>query len=264
MTHTASPTASVCAPARPEADRIGAAATVPRHTTRGRQSVIYIFTFVLAFCSIVYELLLGQALSAFFGNTVLRYSVTIGLYMLSMGIGSLIAEGRFVKHPVISLLRIEAFLTMLGGGSMLSLFIVNSLGAAPITFFLFAHGLIIAIGILSGFEIPLLMVLMSLETDGKKMSVLGVDYLGAFCGTVIFAFVFYPIVGLVPTAFVVALLNAMVGVALITQADKVRESEYNEYRALIGLQAVLVLTLGMFLSIAGRVNESLLATYLGS
>ena len=47
----------------------------------------YIITLILAFCSIVYELLLGQTLSAFFGNTVLRYSVTIGLYLFAMGMG---------------------------------------------------------------------------------------------------------------------------------------------------------------------------------
>ena len=46
--------------------------------------IIYAITFILAFCSIVYELLLGQTLSAFLGNTVLRYSVTIGLYMMSL------------------------------------------------------------------------------------------------------------------------------------------------------------------------------------
>lgn len=55
--------------------------------------MVYIFTLVLAFCSIVYELLLGQSLSAFMGNTVLRYSVTIGLYLFSMGMGALFAEG---------------------------------------------------------------------------------------------------------------------------------------------------------------------------
>ena len=69
--------------------------------------MIYTITFILAFCSMAYELLLGQSLSAFMGNTVLRYSVTIGLYMLSMGIGSLMAEGRIVKHPVTSLLKLR-------------------------------------------------------------------------------------------------------------------------------------------------------------
>jgi len=115
----------------------------------------YAFTFVLAFCSIVYELLLGQSLSAFLGNTVLRYSVTIGLYMLSMGIGSLLAEGRFVKHPVITLLRVEIALTVTGGFSVIFLMLVNSVGLPDIAFFWLAHFLIILIGVLTGFEIPL-------------------------------------------------------------------------------------------------------------
>ena len=75
--------------------------------------ITYAITFILAFCSIVYELLLGQTLSAFLGNTVLRYSVTIGLYMMSLGIGSMIAEGRFVERPVTSLLRVEPFHALL-------------------------------------------------------------------------------------------------------------------------------------------------------
>ena len=59
-------------------------------------SLIYFLTFILAFCSIVYELLLAQSLTAFLENTVLRYSITIGLYMFSMGYGALIAEKKLV------------------------------------------------------------------------------------------------------------------------------------------------------------------------
>ena len=139
--------------------------------------MIYAFTFLLAFCSIVYELLLGQSLSAFLGNTVLRYSVTIGLYMLSMGIGSLMAEGRMVKHVVTTLLKVEILLTITGGFSVILLLIVDSLGPPEIVFSLLAHLLIILIGILTGLEIPLLMELRNLEVDGSERSVLGVDYL---------------------------------------------------------------------------------------
>ena len=170
--------------------------------------MIYVFTFLLAFCSIVYELLLGQSLSAFLGNTVLRYSMTIGLYMLSMGIGSLLAAGRVVKHVVTSLLKVEILLTITGGFSVIILLVMNSIGAPDIVFFLFAHLLIVLIGVLTGLEIPLLIELRNLEVDGSERSVLGVDYLGAFFGTVVFAFLFYPLVGLIPTAFMVALLNA--------------------------------------------------------
>ena len=95
--------------------------------------MIYTITFILAFCSIAYELLLGQSLSAFLGNTVLRYSVTIGLYMLSMGIGSLMAEGRFVKSPVTALLKIELLLTVTGGFSVIKTPRYRCRGTAPVT-----------------------------------------------------------------------------------------------------------------------------------
>ena len=183
--------------------------------------MIYTFTFVLAFCSIVYELLLGQALSAFLGNTVLRYSVTIGLYMLSMGIGALSAEGRFVKHPVTTLLKVETLLTVVGGTSVLILYFLDAAPFPGVVFSALAHGVIVLIGILTGFEIPLLIELRNTETENADSAVIGVDYLGAFAGTVLFAFLFYPRVGLIPTAFIVASLNATVGVLLATQVAKV-------------------------------------------
>ncbi len=225
--------------------------------------MIYIFTFVLAFCSIVYELLLGQSLSAFFGNTVLRYSVTIGVYMLAMGIGALTAEGRLVRRPVITLLRVETLLTVVGGGSVSFLFLVNSLGVGPLVLKVFAHLLIVVIGILSGFEIPLLMRLKATEAEGKDTLVLGVDYIGAFCGTVVFAFVFYPIVGIVPTAFAVALLNAVVGIGLLTQVDKVEKPEHREFSILLVVQVLLLVALGVNLYFADRINEYFVASYLG-
>jgi spermidine synthase len=224
--------------------------------------MIYAFTFILAFCSIAYELLLGQSLSAFLGNTVLRYSVTIGLYMLSMGIGSLLAEGRFVKHPVTTLLKIELLLTVTGGFSVIALLVLDSVGTPHLLFSSFAHFLIIIIGIFTGFEIPLLIQLKNLETGGSESSVLGVDYLGAFCGTVVFAFVFYPIVGLIPTAFLVASLNAVVGIGLLTQASKVQSQEKTQYRALIVVESVLLIILVACLSSASDINEVFLRHYL--
>ena len=225
--------------------------------------MIYVFTFLLAFCSIVYELLLGQSLSAFLGNTVLRYSVTIGLYMLSMGIGSLLAEGRVVKHVVTTLLKVEILLTITGGFSVIALLLMDSIGPPDIVFFLFAHLLIILIGILTGLEIPLLIELRNLEVDGSERSVLGVDYLGAFFGTVTFAFVFYPIVGLIPTAFLVALVNAFVGVCLLTQWRKVHEEQRRTTGTLVGVQVVLFTVLALVLRSADVVNEIFLNVYLG-
>jgi spermidine synthase len=226
--------------------------------------VLYAFAFILAFCSIAYELLLGQSLSAFLGNTVLRYSVTIGLYMLSMGIGALLAEGRFMRRPVTALLKVEVLLTALGGFSVLALLVLDSAGLPGLVFSGLAHLLIVLIGILTGFEIPLLIHLRSLEKSRTENAVLGVDYLGAFFGTVVFAFVFYPTVGLIPTAFLVASLNALVGVALWSQGGKVALDERTQFRTLIVAQAVLLAVLVTCLGFSTPINELFLRYYLRS
>jgi spermidine synthase len=224
--------------------------------------MVYAITFVLAFCSIVYELLLGQTLSAFLGNTVLRYSVTIGLYMMSLGIGSMIAEGRFVERPVTSLLRVEILLTLVGGSSVVFLFFVNALGVPPLVLSVIAHTLIIVIGILSGFEIPLMISLKNFEAEKRDNAIIGVNYLGAFLGTMVFAFVLYPFVGLVTTAFFIAFLNAIVGVLLLTQAKYVDEAEQRQYRFMLGLIATLMLVLVYCLIDAERISELVLQSYL--
>jgi spermidine synthase len=224
--------------------------------------VLYVITLVLAFCSIVYELLLGQALSAFLGDTVLRYSVTIGLYLFSMGMGSIFAEGRFVRHPVVTMLWIEILLALAGSLSIVMLYLVEWLGPSPLVFSLFAHSLIVVIGILTGFEIPLLIEVRNLEKSNSENAVIGVDYLGAFLGTVLFAFLFYPELGLVNTAFIVALLNALVGVMLATQDGKVSRTKKTEYRALLAGHAALSVTLIACLALSAPISEHLIRLYL--
>ncbi len=225
--------------------------------------MINIFTIVLAFCSIVYELLLGHALSAFLGNTVLRYSVTIGLYMLSLGIGSLIAEGRVVRNPVISLLWVEILLSIIGGSSLGILFLVSALELGIVVVSFTAHCLIVIIGILSGFELPLLMRLKFLEKSGSDSMILGLNYLGAFVGTITFAFVLYPIIGLVATAFTTAFLNSLVGLGFVSQADKLDQSSIFSYRVLLGLQTIVLAAVGICLIRAEQLSELFLKSYLG-
>lgn len=105
--------------------------------------------------------------------------------------------------------------------------------------------------------------LRSLEGEGAEHTVLGVDYIGAFCGTVVFAFVFYPVVGLIPTAFMVALVNAFVGVSLLSQWKKVHAEQRRQYGALLGVQFALFAVLLVLLRSADRVNELFLGRYLG-
>lgn len=191
--------------------------------------VLCSITLILAFCSIVYELLLGQALSAFLGNTVLRYSVTVGLYLLSMGIGSYFAEGRFIRYSALTLLWIELFLALVGGSSIVALHLVHAAELGDLSIVLFGHMLIILIGVLTGFEIPLLMDLWRRKNQREGFTILGVNYFGAFLGTIAFALVFYPTTGLVGTAFLIALLNAVAGMFLVLFGRDFRKAKRKRF-----------------------------------
>lgn len=224
--------------------------------------MIYILTPVLAFCSVVYELLLGQTLSAFFGNTVLRYSVTIGLYMFSMGIGALLVRGRVAKSPVISLQLVELLLAIIGGYSLALLFFLDWVGVPLLVFSVISHGLIIVIGILTGAEIPLLIALQNKKSPRSETSVLGIDYVGAFLGTLVFAFYFYPTMGLTFTALTVALLNAVAGLFLVAEEHNVEPERQRVFSGLLVGQGIICLCIGYSLYRAHTLNEYFVSLYL--
>ncbi len=221
---------------------------------------LYFITFILAFCSIVYELILAQSLSAFLENTVLRYSVTIGLYMFSMGFGALIAEGKLTQHPVLTLLKVEIGLTIIGGFSVIFLQMFNIWSMSHILFSLSAHSIIIVIGVLTGLEIPLLMEMGTSDIENK---VLAVDYLGAFCGTIIFAFIFYPRVGLIPSTFLIGAFNALTGVALYLWHTDIEESKKEEYYGFLSVQTVLLLIVGICWIYSQSINTFFMNYYMG-
>ena len=52
-------------------------------------------TFVISGCSMVYELLISSVSSYLLGDSILQFSITIGLYMCAMGLGSYLSK--FVK-----------------------------------------------------------------------------------------------------------------------------------------------------------------------
>ena len=177
--------------------------------------IIFIITFILAFCSLVYELLLGQILSAYLGNTILRYSITIGLYMLSMGIGAFLAGKNIESKAILILLFIEILLTLIGGNALLFLSWLSGFEVSTFLFSTITHSFIILIGILTGFEIPLLMYIAKKIKIGSDNIILGIDYIGAFLGAILFAFYFYIEAGLMKTSYSIALLNAITGLMLL-------------------------------------------------
>ena len=225
-------------------------------------SVLLLIKFLLAFCSIVYELVLAQALSAFLENTVLRYSVTIGLYLFSMGFGAILAEEKFLKNKFLTLLKVEILLTVLGGGSLAVLHCLDAVNCPRLVFILAAHLLIIVIGVLTGLEVPIVMGMVQEERGEAENTVLAADYGGAFLGTLIFAFIFYPVLGLIPTAFLVAAFNAVVGLLLYTQEQKIPLELKKIFYAHLYVLLFLFLVSGVCLIYVPGINAFFLNMYL--
>ena len=181
---------------------------------------IYGLTLVLAFCSIVYELVLAQAMGALLGNTFLRYNVTIGLYLAALGLGSMLCAKTGSTTSTSRLLIVEVCLALLGSAGPLLMFLWDAAvtrafvaAGVPLRGFLhhgliygFDHALIVGVGVLSGFELPLLMRLAGEDEEGR---VLAIDYAGTLLGSAAFPLLLLPRLGLLGTASATGLLNAL-------------------------------------------------------
>ena len=101
---------------------------------------------------------------------------------------------------------------LLGGLSAGVLFLIFTLHAGPFRFTL--YGLVLLIGILVGLEIPLIMRILKREVAFKDLvaQVLTFDYIGALAVSVLFPLLLAPHLGLVRSALLFGLLNALVAV----------------------------------------------------
>ncbi len=195
----------------------------PSATGRSGAVLIYALTLLVAACSLLYELLLAQTLSALLGNTVLRYSITIGCYLGALGLGAMLCERRSVDLEK-RLARVELALSLIGGLAVPTLYTLDMiqrwlyLGTGSlagsvwpsILFLLLSHMIIVIIGVLSGFEVPLLIALGERARPGATNRVLAVDYLGSLFASVLFPLWMVRHLGLLASGVAVGLVNASV------------------------------------------------------
>ena len=176
---------------------------------------ILIISFLLAFCSLCYELLFSQIISIFIGSTILSYSLGIGVFVLALGVGSFLCDQLSDKAKNLSrLFYIELTLSLLG---ILGGYAEIILAQMTVFFPFFLRLLILftpiaAIGLLSGMELPLLMGLK--EKTQEKFYILGTDFIGMFTAALLFPLFFFGM-GLFPTGIIVALINLIIAYTLL-------------------------------------------------
>jgi S-adenosylmethionine/arginine decarboxylase-like enzyme len=209
---------------------------------------VYFLAVIVAACSILYELLLAQTLATTMGNTALRYNTTIGLYIASMGLGALFYKKIIRKNIFEEFVKIEMLLSVIGGIApilvLLSDYVFNKVAnmsgqsffsnLIQVPLFTFNHSLIVAIGFLSGLELPLL-IDMGKSFDKKKgSSVLAFDYLGTLIGAILFPLVILPHLHIFTVGYIVSAMNVLT--AFVVMVKLKTENKY--YKILIILMLI--------------------------
>lgn len=174
------------------------------------KKVVIFSVFVAGLCSLVYELLISTTASYFLGDSVKQFSITIGLYLASMGLGSYLS--RFIKTKLLrSFVAVEILLGVVGGLAVPLLYLTYAYGAV---FWPVVVGLIVGIGALTGLEVPLLTRIMDDEEslDVNLANILSFDYLGGLLATLAFPFVLLPVLGTFRASLTLGLCNLVIGV----------------------------------------------------
>ena len=176
--------------------------------------LLLITTLLISICSIIYELLISSISSYLQGDSILQFSITIGLYMSAMGIGSYISK--YIKNNLVNkFIFIEMSIGILGGFSSFILFIVNIYTQIYV---LIMYILIILIGIFVGLEIPILTrIIENNESNVRKnlANIFTFDYIGGLIGSIVFPILLFPKLGFVTTAFLVGLINIITAVIIV-------------------------------------------------
>ena len=177
-------------------------------TTRAGRCVLLLSVFVVGGCGLLYELVTGAAASYLVGDTVTQYSLVIGVFLASMGLGAWATQ--WIRNNLLDwFVIIQLVIAVVGGFSAIILFMSFAIfvDITPIVLTITA-----ACGTLVGMEIPLVLRVFkgdqSLRTSVAH--VLTLDYLGALVASILFPFVLLPMLSLVRAALAAGSFNGLV------------------------------------------------------
>ena len=217
-------------------------------------AVLLAAIFTAAACAIIYELLISSTSAYFLGDSVQQFSVTIGLFLASMGLGSWLSRAVDDEGLLERFIAFELWLAAVGGASGPVLYVAY----LYTDHFRYAMVLlIVAVGALVGLELPLLTRMLQRFGDLRTVlsNVLFLDYLGSLVAALLFPYLLLPLLGSFNTSLVAGLLN--VGVGLVLLGGFWSQLPPGRRQRLLGLGIVIVCGLGLTLIAAGPVRERL-------
>ena len=209
--------------------------------------LLLVTTLLISICSIIYELLISSISSYLQGDSILQFSITIGLYMSAMGIGSYISK--YMRKDLFNkFIFIEMSIGILGGFSSFILFLVNIYTQI---YSLIMYILIILIGIFVGLEIPILTrIIENNERNVRKnlANIFTFDYIGGLIGSIAFPILLFPKLGFITTAFLIGAINVITAVIIVFNYNK-----FIEKSKIIKIISILILIIMLVFLFTGNI-----------
>ncbi|MCI8760998.1 MAG: polyamine aminopropyltransferase [Clostridia bacterium] len=218
--------------------------------------LLLVTTLLISICSIIYELMISSISSYLQGDSITQFSITIGLYMSAMGVGSYLSK--FMKEKLFDkFVFIEISVGILGGFSSFILFLAN-IYTGIYDFIMYV--LILLIGILVGLEIPILTRIIENNQSNVRKNLANIftfDYIGGLIGSIIFPLILFPKLGFITTTFLVGTINLLAAILIIFRYKKEVENDKSVKWIAIVCFIILFVFLVMGDNIAKKVEEGL-------
>ncbi|MDA7425949.1 polyamine aminopropyltransferase [Thalassococcus lentus] len=215
---------------------------------RMREIWLLAATFIIAVAGLIYELIAATVSSYLLGDSVRQFSLVIGVFLSAMGLGAW--ASRFIQRAMPGFIWAQLALGVLGGFM------------APVLFFTYAwtgdvalalYGMLIAVGVLSGMEIPLIArVLKEIGAPEFRFeNVLSVDYVGALVASLAFPLLVIPHLGLMSASLFFGCLNlAVAGLSLWLFREQASRMQWGLWGAALAVSALALVQSERLVSIA--------------
>ena len=207
--------------------------------------LLYLCMLVMGASGLAYEYTLSKVSSDLLGNSVSQWALTIGFMMFFMGIGADLQKKFKDEHCLFLFIAGEMTLAFVGAiAPISSLYLYGSFNSHYVLF----HYLFIAtIGLLIGFEIPLLTRINSVYLNDLKLNIgniLKMDYVGSLLGAVFWLFVVIKYFDLIEGAFLIGIISLLTSLLPLLFFRK----ELSSFKGLFISWCVLlsILSVGMY------------------
>lgn len=186
---------------------------------------VLVLTFLLSAISLVYEMAVTACFVMMTGDEVFWQSLTVGIYLAALGVGAALAGRGKAGAPAERLYKIELALALAGALAAAWIMSCETVYRTYYRFFrdasmaasLFPYaltlvacsGATILIGVLSGYELPLMLELWreSRREPEEFRWVLGFNYFGALAGSLLFSLALLPGLDILYTGVAAAAVN---------------------------------------------------------